>query len=85
MSSMLFDSVFADRKWSEMLYLVCLFVFMVAVAPSQLTFKVRYDVRGHGRSDTPKGEDSYQSQRLAEDFDAVVKAFNVKKPIVLGW
>ncbi|KAL5484845.1 hypothetical protein ACEPAI_7487 [Sanghuangporus weigelae] len=45
-------------------------------------FLVRCDVRGYGRSDGPSGAEGYSSQRFAEDFDAVSKAFGVKKPIL---
>ncbi|KAJ7485105.1 Alpha/Beta hydrolase protein [Mycena galericulata] len=48
-------------------------------------YLVRYDVRGHGRSAKPADEASWESQRLAEDFDAVVEAFGLKQPFVLGW
>ncbi|KAJ7186984.1 Alpha/Beta hydrolase protein [Mycena filopes] len=48
-------------------------------------YLVRYDVRGHGRSGKPADEASWESKRLAEDFDAVVKAFKLHRPFVLGW
>ncbi|KAJ7982841.1 Alpha/Beta hydrolase protein [Mycena polygramma] len=48
-------------------------------------YLVRYDVRGHGRSGKPDDETSWESERLAEDFDAVVEAFKLDKPFVLGW
>ncbi|KAJ7027546.1 Alpha/Beta hydrolase protein [Mycena alexandri] len=48
-------------------------------------YLVRYDVRGHGKSGKPADEASWASQRLAEDFDAVVEAFKLNKPFVLGW
>lgn len=48
-------------------------------------YLVRYDVRGHGRSSKPTDEASWESKRLAEDFDAVVEAFKLDKPFVLGW
>ncbi|KAJ7711987.1 Alpha/Beta hydrolase protein [Mycena metata] len=48
-------------------------------------YLVRYDVRGHGRSGKPADEAFWESQRLAEDFDAVVEAFKLHKPFVLGW
>jgi pimeloyl-ACP methyl ester carboxylesterase len=47
--------------------------------------KVRYDVRGHGRSGKPSDVAAWESKRLAEDFDAVVEAFKLDKPFVLGW
>ncbi|KAJ6552093.1 Alpha/Beta hydrolase protein, partial [Mycena vulgaris] len=48
-------------------------------------YLVRYDVRGHGRSGKPADEASWESERLAEDFDAVVEAFALRRPFVLGW
>ncbi|KAF7361474.1 putative oxidoreductase ephD [Mycena sanguinolenta] len=48
-------------------------------------YLVRYDIRGHGRSGKPTEEAAWESKRLAEDFDAVVQAFKLDKPFVLGW
>ncbi|KAJ7773619.1 Alpha/Beta hydrolase protein [Mycena maculata] len=48
-------------------------------------YLVRYDVRGHGRSGRPTDEASWESKRLAQDFDAVVEDFTLKRPFVLGW
>ncbi|KAJ7202021.1 Alpha/Beta hydrolase protein [Mycena pura] len=48
-------------------------------------YLVRYDVRGHGRSGKPTDEATWESRRLAEDFDAVVDAFGLVRPFVLGW
>jgi pimeloyl-ACP methyl ester carboxylesterase len=47
--------------------------------------QVRYDMRGHGRSDKPVSEGSYDSQRYVDDFEAVSKAFNLSKPYYAGW
>ncbi|KAH9902770.1 alpha/beta-hydrolase [Cubamyces lactineus] len=46
---------------------------------------VRYDLRGHGRSDKPFSEKAYESIKFAEDFKAVCKAFGVEKPFFAGW
>ncbi|OCH85852.1 alpha/beta-hydrolase [Obba rivulosa] len=67
LSSIVFDNVFADPKFSQNYYLV------------------RYDTRGHGRSGKPEEEEAWQSERLAQDFDAVVTAFNLKVPFVAAW
>ncbi|GLB41197.1 putative alpha beta-hydrolase [Lyophyllum shimeji] len=48
-------------------------------------YLVRYDARGHARSDGPTTEEAYESVRYAEDFDAVCKAFNLDKPFYAGW
>ncbi|KAJ6484094.1 Alpha/Beta hydrolase protein [Mycena sanguinolenta] len=47
--------------------------------------QVRYDTRGHGRSDKPTVAAAWVSQRLAEDFDAVVQSYTLIKPFVLAW
>lgn len=46
---------------------------------------IRYDVRGHGRSDQPPNESDYESLNHAEDFKAVLRCFGVVKPYVAGW
>lgn len=47
--------------------------------------KVRYDVRGHGRSGKPEEDEAWEWKRFAEDFDAVVEAYKLHKPFVAGW
>lgn len=47
--------------------------------------KIRYDMRGHGRSGKPDSIEGYSSQLYADDFMAVIEAFNVKRPVVIGW
>lgn len=42
-------------------------------------------MRGHGRSGKPDNAEGYASQRYAQDFAAVMKAFSLRKPVVLGW
>jgi len=48
-------------------------------------YMIRYDVRGHGKSDQPLEAKDYESLRHAEDFKAVVEAFGASKPFVVGW
>ncbi|KAL0961111.1 hypothetical protein HGRIS_006088 [Hohenbuehelia grisea] len=48
-------------------------------------YLVRYDMRGHGRSGKPATPDAHVSVRYADDFSAVLKGFNLKKPIFIGW
>ncbi|VDC05095.1 unnamed protein product [Peniophora sp. CBMAI 1063] len=48
-------------------------------------YLVRYDMRGHGRSGKPEAEEYYLSERYAEDYLAVARAFDLKKPIFVGW
>ncbi|KAH8092179.1 Alpha/Beta hydrolase protein [Cristinia sonorae] len=46
---------------------------------------VRYELRGHGRSDHPEHPDAYVGERYAEDFMAVCGAFGISKPFVCAW
>ncbi|KAH6915715.1 Alpha/Beta hydrolase protein [Coprinopsis sp. MPI-PUGE-AT-0042] len=48
-------------------------------------YLVAYDLRGHGRSAKPTSPEGYESTLFASDFKAVLEAFSIKKPIVLGW
>ncbi|KAF8885175.1 Alpha/Beta hydrolase protein [Infundibulicybe gibba] len=45
-------------------------------------YLVRYDMRGQGRSGQPRDGAGWESERFAEDFDAVVNAFKLDKPFV---
>ena len=47
--------------------------------------KIRFDLRGHGRSGKPKTEEGYSSKKHAEDYAAVANEFKAKNPIVVGW
>ncbi len=42
-------------------------------------------MRGHGRSSKPDNAEAFASRRYAEDFAAVMKAFHLRRPVVLGW
>ncbi len=44
-----------------------------------------YDVRGHGRSGKSDNPEDHQSSLYAADFDAVLKAFEVTKPLIVAW
>ncbi|KAF6759656.1 Alpha/Beta hydrolase protein [Ephemerocybe angulata] len=46
---------------------------------------VAYDVRGFGQSGKPDKPESYASKFVADDYAAVTRAFNVTKPIFIGW
>ncbi|KAF4596231.1 hypothetical protein EYR38_007608 [Pleurotus pulmonarius] len=48
-------------------------------------YLVRYDMRGHGRSDKPATADAHTSIRYSEDFTAVMNGFGLKKPVFVGW
>jgi pimeloyl-ACP methyl ester carboxylesterase len=47
--------------------------------------QVRFDMRGHGRSGKPATLEGYSSRDYADDFNAVVKAFELQKPVLVGW
>jgi len=48
-------------------------------------YMVRYDTRGHGLTDKPLDPAAWNSSRFAQDVDAVVKAYGLKKPFFGGW
>ncbi|KAH8114077.1 alpha/beta-hydrolase [Phellopilus nigrolimitatus] len=48
-------------------------------------YLVRYDMRGHGQSGKPDSIDGYASKLYADDFAEVMKAFGLRKPVVVGW
>lgn len=41
------------------------------------------DSRGHGRTNNPSGEWSYQL--MADDIEALIKALDLQKPYICGW
>ena len=44
------------------------------------------DLRGHGKSEAPVGDNFYNESNIwAEDLDAVISALNLKFPILIGW
>jgi len=47
--------------------------------------QVRYDLRGHGRSGKPENSEAHSSKLCADDFIAVVQAFNLHRPVFVGW
>ncbi|KAK7045135.1 putative oxidoreductase ephD [Favolaschia claudopus] len=42
-------------------------------------YMIRYDTRGHGRSDKPTDAASWASERLAQDFDAVAQSYQLSR------
>jgi pimeloyl-ACP methyl ester carboxylesterase len=48
-------------------------------------YMVRYDTRGHGLTDKPLDPAAWNSSRFAQDVDAIVKAYGLKKPFFGGW
>ncbi|EAU93639.1 hypothetical protein CC1G_02869 [Coprinopsis cinerea okayama7 len=54
---------------------------------SQHFYQIRFDLRGHGLSETP-GEDvegPFNNDRQASDVAAVLKAFSVERPLFVSW
>ncbi|MDE1991832.1 MAG: alpha/beta hydrolase [Rhizobiaceae bacterium] len=47
---------------------------------------VALDLRGHGESDKPTDEAAYNTSELyADDIAAVLKSFNLRKPVAVAW
>jgi non-heme chloroperoxidase len=47
---------------------------------------VAFDLRGHGSSDKPLAPQAYQQSRLwAEDIHAVIGAWGLDRPVLVGW
>lgn len=47
---------------------------------------VTFDLRGHGNSDKPLVAEAYrESQRWADDIDAVIRQVGLRKPVLAGW
>lgn len=47
---------------------------------------VAIDLRGHGASEKPTNAESYNNSKVwADDISAVIKAKNLKKPVIAGW
>ncbi len=84
LSSVVWNDIFHDPKWTDLFYLVGTSVCFLATVLT-ICWQVRYDTRGHGRSGMPTSPSAWESKRLAEDFDAVVEGFNLRRPFVLGW
>ncbi|KAI0764552.1 alpha/beta-hydrolase [Trametes elegans] len=48
-------------------------------------YMVRYDLRCHGRSSVVAGEEGQHAACHADDFSAVLRAFGLRRPIVVAW
>jgi non-heme chloroperoxidase len=47
---------------------------------------VTFDLRGHGASDKPAARDAYLAdERWGDDVAAVIKAADLKNPVLVGW
>ena len=56
-------------------------------SPTMQKFRiVVIDLRGHGASEKPTNVESYNNSKVwADDISAVIKAKNLKKPVIVGW
>ncbi|KAH6903443.1 Alpha/Beta hydrolase protein [Coprinopsis sp. MPI-PUGE-AT-0042] len=54
---------------------------------SETFYQIRFDLRGHGLSETPDEsvENPFDNEKQASDVAAVLKEFAVTNPILLGW
>jgi Predicted hydrolases or acyltransferases (alpha/beta hydrolase superfamily) len=59
--------------------------FWEALLIIDISTKVRYDMRGHGRSGKPNTPKDHSSSLYADDFSTVAKAFSLVKPVFVGW
>jgi pimeloyl-ACP methyl ester carboxylesterase len=77
-----FDSIFEQEAFYNRIYAVSYgtprYIYLII-------HQVRFDMRGHGRSDKPVSENSYEPQRYVDDFEAVSQAFGLHKPFYAGW
>ncbi|KAK7033824.1 AB hydrolase-1 domain-containing protein [Favolaschia claudopus] len=78
LSGIVFDRLFADERMLGALYLASSISF-------HNSLRVRYDVRGHGRSGKPTTPEGYASAFYAADFAAVVEKFGLHMPVFVGW
>ncbi|KAG6817380.1 hypothetical protein H0H87_009567 [Tephrocybe sp. NHM501043] len=76
-----FDPLFTDTHLLTNLYMTHGCILTRITSRSQ----VRYDTRGHGRSGKPLTPDFYTSDRYADDLNAIIKTFKLKKPFFAGW
>lgn len=73
-------------------------VFLHGIAQSRASFAslfegpllrthrlVAFDLRGHGDSDAPEGDDALRKARLGEDLQAVIAARELVKPTLVAW
>ncbi|KZT03132.1 alpha/beta-hydrolase [Laetiporus sulphureus 93-53] len=70
LSAAAFDSLFKESRLLDIFY---------------LESPVRYDMRGHGRSGMPSNPESYISSLFADDYAAIIRAFNIKNVVHVGW
>ncbi|KAJ7199560.1 Alpha/Beta hydrolase protein [Mycena haematopus] len=70
LSGCIFDDMCADQRLLDSLYIG--------------RARVRYDIRGHGRSGKPNTQEAYESKLFADDFKTVMDAFGLKKPVLAG-
>ncbi|TFY60251.1 hypothetical protein EVG20_g7486 [Dentipellis fragilis] len=86
-SACVFDAFCADLRLLAAIYIVgsppparCIDIVHVLTKD-----QVRADRARSGRSDAALTEEKHESKRYAEDFDAVMKAFDLHHPVFVGW
>lgn len=93
LSGAVFDEFCRRRDLLEQLYIVRHLAIISGAALTRVrgrlglacAVQVRYDVRGHGRSGIPMTPEDHASHLYAEDFKAVVDAYRLHKPVLVGW
>ena len=87
LSSSIFDDLFAKPENSRDFFLVSIHSMTVSGLSNKKThwFKIRFDQRGQGKTGKLRTEEGYSSKKYADDFVAVIKEFNAKEPILIGW
>jgi pimeloyl-ACP methyl ester carboxylesterase len=82
----IFDPIFILAEMQAHIYAVSRSASWRPLACNMISPRqVRYDARGHGRSGKPETADAYISGCYADDFEAVCRAFNLRKPVFCGW
>ena len=75
-SSLVFDKQFRDPELTQNLRLVLHPSFIHSEVFADADIKVRHDVRGQGLSDQPLDPSAWASNNFADDFKAVVEAYD---------
>lgn len=86
LSSAVFDNIFFDTRYHKEYFLVSITETLIHAAVAYVhLLQIRYDLRGHGRSEKPNTKDGYTSKLFAEDFWSVMRLFRLSRPILVGW
>ena len=83
-SAAIFNVLFANAELSQRFHLVRGRPLVLSLMRANQE-KIRYDMRGHGRSVKPDTEAGHASNLYAADFKAVIDHFKLHRPVVVGW